>query len=67
MPVAFYGAPAKKRSAKVWCLEVRATLLFELYKLSVFPPDVADPVFNAKSLPYPRPLSQRSVCRAASL
>lgn len=67
MPVAFFAAPAKKRRAKVWCLEVRATILFELYELSILLPDFDDPVFNAKPLLYLRPLSLGSVYRASSL
>ncbi|EFQ36075.1 hypothetical protein CGRA01v4_15127 [Colletotrichum graminicola] len=54
VPVSFY---ANNRNRAVgWCLLVRATILFHLWKLRVLPDDVNDQMFDSHVLPYLRPL-----------
>ncbi|KAK1566111.1 uncharacterized protein LY79DRAFT_112421 [Colletotrichum navitas] len=54
VPVSFY---ANNRNRAVgWCLLVRATILFHLWKLRVLPDEVNDRMFDSHVLPYLRPL-----------
>ncbi|KAK2010611.1 hypothetical protein LZ32DRAFT_681058 [Colletotrichum eremochloae] len=54
VPVSFY---ANNRNRAVgWCLLVRATILFHLWKLQVLPDDVNDKMFDTHVLPYLQPL-----------